>query len=80
MSVNERKTEMPVDIMPNPATSFISVKTPVDLPFNVYNIDGLLKIRSVTNHSTDISSLKPGVYIISILIKDKVVRKMIIKR
>jgi len=74
------KREMPVDIMPNPATSFISVKTPADLPFNIYSMDGLLKIRSVTNHPTDISSLKPGVYFISILIKDEVVRKLIIKR
>ena len=77
---NGRKREMPVDILPNPATSFISVKTPADLPFNIYSMDGLLKIRSVTNHPTDISSLKPGVYFISILIKDEVVRKLIIKR
>ena len=77
---NKRKREIPVDVTPNPATSFISVKTPVDLPFNIYSMDGSLKIRSLTNHPTDISSLKPGVYVISILIKDEVVRKLIIKR
>jgi hypothetical protein len=66
--------------MPNPATSFINIKAPVDLPFNVYSMEGLLKMRSVTNRYTDISSLKPGVYIITILMKDEVVRRMIIKR
>jgi hypothetical protein len=77
---NDTKTQLPVIIMPNPATSFINIKAPVDLPFNVYSMEGLLKMRSVTNRYTDISSLKPGVYIITILMKDEVVRRMIIKR
>ena len=80
---HERKgeeTELPVVIMPNPAISFIIVKTAVNLSFNIYSSDGILIIRSVTNQATDISRLKPGVYIITILIKNEVVRKMMIKR
>ncbi|HEX5155292.1 MAG TPA: T9SS type A sorting domain-containing protein [Parafilimonas sp.] len=77
---NNLKNEVPVAILPNPATNFIVVRTSMDLPFDVYSIDGILKMRSVTNHSTDISNLKPGVYVINVLIKDKVIRKMMIKR
>lgn len=78
--VADQKIKIDVAVLPNPATTTITVKTNVDLPFIIYSIAGELKIKSTTNHLTNISTLQPGAYMINVLTKDGVIKKMMIKR
>lgn len=69
-----------IEISPNPATSIINVSTENDFPFSIFDMSGTLLIKSVTNHTTDISKLTQGLYSIEIITNNKVVRKMMIKQ
>ena len=72
--------DMPVTIIPNPASDKIFVKTNVDIPFCLFNMNHVLMTRSTTNHSTDISNLTPGIYLLEIKTNGGLIRKIILKR
>lgn len=71
---------MQVDILPNPCTGIITVKTKTDVPFSVYNMSGTLMLQSSTNRATDVSKLTPGLYMIEIKNKNSIERRTIIKQ
>lgn len=77
---NREKDATPVTIIPNPAYDKITVATPADIAYNIYSMYGALMIRSTTNKSTDISKLKPGIYVVEIKTKEGGIRKTLLKK
>jgi len=79
-NTNHIKDAMVVTVMPNPAAVSIIVKAVADIPFSIYNMNGILLLTSVTNHSTNIASLTPGLYMIEVKTKNEVIRRTLIKQ
>jgi hypothetical protein len=75
-----KKDAIAVTIIPNPALDKILVKTAVDFPFCIYNSNGDLLLKAMTNQSTGISKLTPGIYMIEIQTQDGTIRKRLVKQ
>ena len=77
---NSDDKEMCISIAPNPAIHSISIRSVYDLPCYIYDMNGILKVTSATNHTIDITALQPGIYTAAVIAKDKIIRKIFVKQ
>jgi hypothetical protein len=83
-AIDEPKTASHLHLYPNPANNFINIETDIESVqcISIYNLAGIeiKKIESVFEDTRiDISSLKPGSYLIAVNGKDQSERKLFIK-
>ncbi|MBM3437198.1 MAG: T9SS type A sorting domain-containing protein [Bacteroidetes bacterium] len=81
--INETTLENNIKIFPNPASSFITLTVPGDLPIEeaiIYNHFGqkVLTAKPV-NNTVDVSGLKAGMYLVESITKDSRFRDKLIK-
>jgi hypothetical protein len=77
---NNNDKEMHISIAPDPAIHSIIIQAAYNLPCHIYDMNGILKITSATNHTIDIAALQPGIYTAAVMAKDKIIRKTFIKQ
>jgi hypothetical protein len=76
-------TEMPVSIYPNPTGGLFQIQTPQAGILRLSDISGKLILQeniNNSNHTIDISNQAPGMYILSLQLKDKVYQNKLIKK
>jgi hypothetical protein len=80
--VKENITNGEITISPNPATSFITINTKEGILIEeaiIYNHLGqkVLETKSV-NNTVDVSMLKPGIYILEVITKNRIIREKLL--
>jgi len=82
IGVNENVFDNSIKIFPNPATSFITLTSPGDLPIEEAVIFNHLGQKVLTakpvNNSVDVSGLKQGMYILEVVTKNRIIREVLL--
>jgi hypothetical protein len=76
-------TEIPVSIYPNPSEGMFQIQTPQAGVICLSDISGKLILKENMNnsdHTIDISNQAPGIYILSLQLKNKVYQNKLIKK
>ena len=67
-------------VYPNPTTGNLTIKTNLDITYELYDFTGKVINTDMKSENIDISNLPNGVYFLSIKYEDKVFNKRIIKK
>ena len=77
-AIQYTKSQLSATVFPNPAKNILHIATIENPQYKILSIDGTL-ILSGQNNSIDITELKAGSYIISILNKGHILSELFIK-
>ncbi len=80
----ERSHALNLVVYPNPTNDFLRIRHDLDdkIEMNFFSLQGQLIETTLLNEqeaNLDISHLKPGIYVVKIIIKKKIISKIIIK-